>query len=96
MNESEKKPEMTKKKDKTSGMDNARAYERQQAAKDVPQESAAELVEFEIWWAARVGQLKQPVHVKDIMKADAKGRGLTGLQPMDKWDWAARKYGLNF
>lgn len=51
---------------------------------------------FDEWWAARNPQLEQPNHVKEILLKDAKARGLTKTETMERWDWAARTYGLKF
>lgn len=70
-------------------------YERQQRLKapPVPQE---EKIDFEQWWLIRSPTLGQPSHVKDILKADARGRKLSSKETMERWDWAARQFGLKF
>jgi hypothetical protein len=52
-------------------------------------------IPFDQWWADRSAILKQPPHMKEIIHADFKGRGLTAKHAVEKWDWAAKQFGLN-
>ena len=58
-------------------------------------ENEIKSVDFDQWWADRSAALKQPPHLKEILKVDAAARGVTGKQAFEKWDWAARQFGLN-
>lgn len=53
-----------------------------------------DVVDFDKWWAERSNNIKQPSHVKEILKADARGRGLGPKETMERWDWAAKMFGL--
>ena len=56
----------------------------------------SEKVECDYWWALRKDQLGQPMHIKEIVWADMKGRGLSKEESLDSWDKAARIFGLKF
>jgi len=52
-------------------------------------------VDFDQWWTERASVLNQPAHIKEILRADAKGRGLGKKETMERWDWAAKMFGLH-
>lgn len=84
---------------KDTAMDAVKAFEA--SLKKVALESETEEVgdrklSYDEWWATRNQVLKQPQHVKEILLKDAKARGLDKMETMDRWDWAARTYGLKF
>ena len=70
-------------------------YENAQRAKNAAPQ-IDELMDIDEWWARRSSALNQPNHIKEILKADANGRKVSGKQTADKWDWAARQFGLTF
>jgi len=70
-------------------------YERQQRLKSPPLKQE-EKIDFEQWWLIRSPILEQPSYIKDILKADAKGRKLDTHETVERWDWAARQFGLKF
>lgn len=78
-------------------MKSIKEYEKSQreAAKSQIEQKTEEAISFDQWWLDRSGSLNQPQYIKEILKADAKGRGLSGKQTADKWDWAARQFGLS-
>lgn len=82
----------TKNKNITKSIKEYEKSQRQAAQKFV---EVVETVDFDQWWADRSAALKQPAHIKEILKADAMARGLTGKQQKEKWDWAARQFGLS-
>lgn len=55
----------------------------------------AEPISFDQWWADKSMGAKFPSHLKEVLKADAKGRGLADLSEAEQWDWAAKQFGLN-
>lgn len=69
-------------------------YEKAQRASS-SNEKKTELVSFDQWWANKNLGAKLPSHLKEILKADAKGRGLADLSDSEQWDWAAKQFGLN-
>jgi hypothetical protein len=70
-------------------------YERAQRAKAQEPAAISVVVDFDQWWSDRAAALKQPAHIKEILKVDAKARGVSGKQPLEKWDWAAKQFGLS-
>ena len=76
-----------------SQMDAVEAYE---ASLPTAVPATEEKVDFSYWWVLRKDAIKQLDHLAEILKADAKGRGLAELEPLERWDWAARKFGLNY
>jgi hypothetical protein len=80
-------------------MDAVKAFEAslKQAAKEPESETLSDnTVSYDEWWATRNQMLKQPQHIKEILLKDARARGLDKMETMDRWDWAARTYGLKF
>jgi hypothetical protein len=72
-------------------------YERSQKEKNAPEETPKqELLEFDQWWDMRKNTIDQPSYIKDILRVDAKARKLSKLEPIERWDWAARQFGLKF
>lgn len=83
---------MANKKDESIEAQSIKEYERALRAKvESPLE---EKIEFESWWAKRASLLNQPNHIKEILKADAQARGLKKEDTVERWDWAARQFGL--
>lgn len=70
-------------------------YERQLAEQNQPVKEPEELIEFEQWWSLVGSKLGQPPYVKGILKVDAKARGVKDLETMERWNWAAKQYGLD-
>ena len=51
-------------------------------------------INFVVWWA--MNEKKIPMHhYKEIIKADFEGQGLSNEEPMEAFDAALKKYGLN-
>jgi hypothetical protein len=75
---------------------NAKAIKEMELSKRAPVVDLTEKVEFDYWWALRKDQLNQPAHLKEIVLADMKGRGLSKEESLDSWDKAARIFGLKF
>jgi hypothetical protein len=57
----------------------------------VPEEEA---IQFDEWWLMREQAINKPKHYKDIVRVDARARGLGKKELVSKWDWAARQFGL--
>lgn len=55
-----------------------------------------ELVDFDQFWMSLPGKVQLPFHLKEILKADFKARGLSLKEPMSKYDAALRKFGYKF
>lgn len=69
-------------------------YEKAQRAAS-PNVQKAESISFDQWWADKSMGTKLPSHLKEVLKADAKGRGLADLSEPEQWDWAAKQFGLS-
>lgn len=69
-------------------------YEKAQRAAS-PNVQKAEPISFDQWWADKSMGTKLPSHLKEVLKADARGRGLTDPSEADQWDWAAKQFGLS-
>lgn len=65
--------------------------ERSVAEQPAQQESA---VTFDEWWMSREEQIKKPAYIKEILRVDARARGLSKKELRSRWDWAARQFGL--
>lgn len=50
-------------------------------------------IEFDTWYAMR-SHLIPPHHLKEIIKADFKGRGVPSMATIAEFDEALRKYGV--
>jgi hypothetical protein len=51
---------------------------------------------FEDWWLLRESALNKPQHYKEILKADFGARGLGKKEPLERWDWAGKQFGLKW
>lgn len=80
---------------KNVDMKSIKEHEKKQRAKLAQQQEVVEDIDFDQWWAEKTAILKQPPYMKEIVRVDAAARGITGKQPIDKWDWAAKQFGLN-
>lgn len=85
-----------KNKDARKAIKEYEKSQREAAQKLASNQEETKLVDFDQWWLERANVIKQPQYIKEILKADAKGRGLTGNQSYEKWDWAAKQFGLSF
>jgi hypothetical protein len=75
------------------------ALEKQAAAvafNEVKTEEKQEVITFEDWWLMREQQLNKPYHYKEILRVDFKARGLGKKELLEKWDWAAKQFGLKW
>ena len=84
------------KKKKQSGdlMDEIKKMEakkREEAMKKV--EKVDETISFDAWWMLRSPKIPRK-HMKEIISADFKGRGLEGKQKAEDFDKALAAYGL--
>lgn len=90
----------TKKTAKDKEMNSIKEFEkakRQKLLESKKPEPAKEIsIDFNAWWAKRSAALNVPNHLKEIIKADAKARGVDGEHPIEKWDWAAKMFGLEW
>jgi len=59
-------------------------------------EKKEDKLDFDEWWAMRHNKFTINPYLKDVLKADAKGRGLKNKHSIQEWDSAARMYGLIF
>ena len=59
-------------------------------------EEVPQLVTFDEWWMSREQDINKPKHYKEILRVDAKARGLEKKELATRWDWAARQFGLVF
>lgn len=86
---------MSNKNKQKVDMKSIKEYEKAQRSTLKVEDSKVEVVNFDHWWASRSSTVKLAPHMKEIVHADFKGRGLEQLNTMEKWDWAARQFGLN-
>lgn len=86
---------MSNKNKQKVDMKSIKEYEKAQRSAARVEDSRIETVNFDQWWANRSSAIKLASHMKEIMRADFKGRGLENLNTMEKWDWAAKQFGLN-
>lgn len=68
-------------------------FEKSQRKKNIKKDIES-TVDFDKWWAERSLSINQPAYMKEILRADAKGRGLDKKETMERWDWAAKMFGL--
>lgn len=52
-----------------------------------------DLIEFDIWWVMKSDAIPKH-HMKEVIKADFKGRGLSNLETVETFDKALKAYGL--
>ena len=71
------------------------------AEKAVQQAEVAEVsaspeakISYDEWWMSREQAIAKPKYYKEIIRVDAKARGLGKLETSDRWDWAAKQFGL--
>jgi len=76
-------------------MKSIREYEKAQRAQLPQKEDSIELMPFDQWWADNSSSLKMAQHMKEIVRADFRGRDIHGLNTKEKWDWAARQFGID-
>jgi hypothetical protein len=70
--------------------------EKKMHKEDKPMVVESKSVSFDDWWLAREAELNKPLFYKEILKADFSGRGLSKKETMDRWDWAAKQFGLKW
>jgi len=58
--------------------------------------SEPEALSFEDWWLLREVLINKPGHYKEILKADFNARGLSKKEPLERWDWAGKQFGLKW
>lgn len=70
---------------------------RKEAEKQVSQQPAQQesTVTFDEWWMSREADIKKPAYFKEILRVDARARGLVKKELHSRWDWAARQFGLD-
>lgn len=56
-------------------------------------QKAVELIEFDVWWVMRSAVIPKH-HMKEVVKADFKGRGLSLTETVETFDKALKAYGL--
>jgi hypothetical protein len=66
--------------------------EKSQATQQVVEESS---ITFDEWWMSREPDIKKPAYFKEIIRVDARARGLGKKELRSRWDWAARQFGLD-
>ncbi len=54
----------------------------------------AERIFFDQWWANKSKRIP-PIHRKEVIFADFKGRGLTNKETTEAYDLGLKKYGLD-
>ena len=53
-------------------------------------------MEFDVWWMDINRRVTLKAWMKEVIKADFKGRGLTGKEDPQKYDEALRLFGVKF
>lgn len=51
-------------------------------------------IDFDTWWMMRVDEFNVPAYLKEVVRADFKGRKMSKLEFPEDWDIAAEKFGL--
>lgn len=85
----------SKNKEALKSMKEYEKAQRETAAKLTNAEKSPVEIDFDQWWIEKSHLIKQPSYIKEILYADAKGRGLVGKQTSEKWDEAAKLFGLS-
>lgn len=86
---------MSNKNKQKVDMKSIKEYEKAQRSLVKNEAPNTQEISFDQWWADRSAALKQPPYMKEIIQADFKGRGLSLKHTAEKWDWAAKQFGLN-
>jgi NADH:ubiquinone oxidoreductase subunit F (NADH-binding) len=86
---------MSSKNKQKVDMKSIKEYEKAQRLSAKAEKQGSEEISFDQWWADNSASLKVSPHLKEVIKADFKGRGVEGLNVKDKWNWAAKQFGLN-
>jgi hypothetical protein len=76
-------------------MKSIKEYEKAQRSLVKTEIAPSENITFDQWWVDKSNTLKQPPYMKEIVRADFKGRGLADSHSPEKWDWAAKQFGLS-
>ena len=79
----------------------AEAVEREKALKEakvtiITAGDDSDLKEFDVWWMDINRRVTMKPWMKEIVKADFKGRGLSNKETMERFDDALRVFGLKF
>jgi len=79
----------------------AEAAEREKALKEakvtiITAGDDSDLKEFDVWWMDINRRVTMKPWMKEIVKADFKGRGLSNKETMERFDDALRVFGLKF
>lgn len=69
------------------------SQKRAQAMKSAPAPAVEQKVHFDGWYALR-GQFIPKQHMKEILRADFNGRGLSDMESVARYDAALVKYGV--
>lgn len=85
---------MSNKRQQKVDMKSIKEYEKAQRSQ-VLKEDTVEAIGFDQWWADNSSNFKLAPYMKEIIRADFRGRGLEGLNTNDRWNWAAKQFGLN-
>lgn len=63
------------------------------AAQEPAEDKKNEEILFDAWYAMRANSIPGK-HMKEILRADFTGRGLSNKETVDKYDMALEKYGV--
>ena len=81
------------KKDKKWSQAKVMADELIHPSEELEMTPEAELMDFDIWHIMRSGRIPA-IHMKEVIKADFKGRGLSNKETMECFDQALSDYGI--
>jgi len=62
----------------------------------ITEDKDSDLREFDIWWMDINRRVDMKPWMKEIVKADFKGRGLSDKETIERFDDALRTFGLKF
>ena len=85
---------MSNKNKQKVDMASIKEFEKAQRSKVQKEEAPTQSVSFDQWWADSAASLKIAPSLKEVLRADFKGRSVEGLNTKERWDWAAKQFGL--
>ena len=85
---------MSNKNKQAPDMKSIKEYEKAQRSTLKVETEAPKKIGFDQWWADKGLSAKLAPHMKEIVYADFRGRGLTAIHALEAWDTAAKQFGL--
>jgi hypothetical protein len=85
---------MSNKNKQKVDMKSIKEYEKAQRLSTKAEKQSPEEISFDQWWADSAASLKIAPYLKEVLRADFRGRSVEGPNTKEKWDWAAKQFGL--